>query len=71
MGTNRRYADSIDKRMTQKVLEQLAAKHPMQSLTERELLLDVYPITTDPQPRPVKAWVRFGPIASQVDGHYW
>lgn len=40
--------------------------HPLQSLTEKELRLDVYPLTTSPHPLEVLAWVRFGPHAMQV-----
>ena len=68
VGTNRRYAAQIDERMNQKILDQLAAKYPIQALSEGELRLDLYPVTTDPQPRRVRAWVRFGAIASQIEG---
>lgn len=47
-----------------------AAKHgPLQSLTKRELALDVYPVTIYPwnAQRKVRAWVRFGPESIRVD----
>lgn len=45
-----------------------AAKHgPLQSLTPRELDAREQPMTIYPQPRRVRAWVRFGPEAVQVD----
>lgn len=47
-----------------------AAKHgPLQSLTERELDLETYPLTIYPRrtQRQVKAWVRFGPESIRVD----
>jgi hypothetical protein len=45
-----------------------AAKHgPLQSLTDRELAVREQPMTTYPQPRRVRAWVRFGGEAVRVD----
>lgn len=66
MGTNKRYAAQIDKRMDERIIQTAIAGHPLQTLTEPELRLDVYPLTTTPQPLEVLAWVRFGPRALQV-----
>lgn len=45
-----------------------AAKHgPLQSLTDRELDVREQPVTIYPQPKRVRAWVRFGPEAVRVD----
>lgn len=45
-----------------------AAKHgPLQSLTEREMDVREQPMTTYPRPKPVRAWVRFGPESVRVD----
>jgi hypothetical protein len=45
-----------------------AAKHgPLQTLTERELEAREQPVTIYPQPKRVRAWVRFGPEAVRVD----
>lgn len=45
-----------------------AAKHgPLQSLTDRELAAREQPLTIYPQPRRVRAWVRFGAEAVRVD----
>lgn len=38
----------------------LAAQGPLQSLTRRELQLDQVPVTINPKPQWVRAWVRFG-----------
>lgn len=67
MGTNRRYAIQIDERMDQRILEQTAKGGTLQSLTRSELELDSEPFTRAPQPRPVRAWVRFGEIPIMVD----
>lgn len=45
-----------------------AAKHgPLQTLTERELDVREQPVTMYPQPKRVRAWVRFGPESLRVD----
>ena len=56
--------------MDERIAQTATAGHPLQSsLTEKELRLDVYPLTTSPQPLEVLAWVRFGPHAMQVRAH--
>jgi hypothetical protein len=68
VGTNRRYADAIDRRMNERVLQSVARDAPLQSLTDTELRLDEMPLTVDPKPhRKVRAWVRFGNVPVQVD----
>lgn len=67
MGTNRRYADSYDRRMDDRILQRIVADSPLQSLTDEELRTDALPVTRDPQPKRCKAWVRFGPHAIRVD----
>ncbi len=67
MGTNRRYATAIDARMDERVLQSVAAKGALQSLSPTELRLDERPLTIDPRPRrKVRAWVR-GSAPSLVD----
>lgn len=68
MGTNKRYAEYYDRQMDARILQRIAADFPLQSLTERELQAASLPVTRDPQPKPCKAWVRFGPHAMLVDG---
>lgn len=67
MGSNRRYAAYFDRQMDNKILQRIAEENPLQSLTSEELQQDTLPITRDPQPKPCKAWVRFGPHAMRVD----
>lgn len=67
MGTNKRYADHYDRRMDDRILQRIAAENPLQTLTDSELRTDALPVTRDPQPKPCKAWVRFGPHAVRVD----
>lgn len=66
IGTNKRYAAQLDRRMDERIIQSAIAGQPLQSLTEKELRLEVYPLTTSPQPLEVLAWVRFGPHAMQV-----
>jgi hypothetical protein len=67
VGTNKRYSAGVDRLMDLRVLQRIAAEHPLQSLTEKELRSDTLPVTRDPKPKPCRAWVRFGPHAMQVD----
>ena len=68
MGTNRRYADSVDAQTNQRVIEILMRDYKPHSLTKDELELHVEPLTKTPVPRPVRAWVRYGDMAVKVDG---
>lgn len=52
--------------MDERIAATVTADKPLQTLTEKELRLDVYPLTTSPQPLEVLAWVRFGAHALQV-----
>ncbi|MFL1999511.1 hypothetical protein [Microbacterium sp. A1-JK] len=67
MGTNRRYAHVVDKRMDDRILGQVARDGELQCLTAEELELTRLPLTIDPHPQPCRAWVRFGATAVQVD----
>ena len=73
MGTNRRYAEQIDRRMDDRILERLARSGPLETLTRAELQLDELPMTTDPHPRTVQAWVRFGgtPVRVEAEACMW
>jgi len=53
--------------MDTRVLQRIGEELPLQSLTKEERQADVLPVTRDPQPKPCKAWVRFGPHAMHVD----
>ncbi|MCU1416799.1 MAG: hypothetical protein JWP32_973 [Schumannella sp.] len=67
MGTNKRYSDSIDRRMNARIAEREAEGLEPFTLTPAELELATQPLTKTPVPKPVRAWVRFGPHALQVD----
>jgi len=56
--------------MDQRILERIARQDgPLQSLTREELELELErePFTRDPQPKPVRARVRFGETAVTVE----
>lgn len=67
MGTNRRYADAIDRKMDDRVHEVVMRDNEPASLTPAELELDEEPITKPPRARPVLAWVRYGDVPIRVD----
>ncbi len=67
MTTNRRYAESTDRRMDQRILDTLMRDHAPESLTDLELELATEPLTRAPHARPVKVWVRYGPTPVLVD----
>ena len=67
VGTSKRYAESIDRKMDQRILERHMAEHEPLSLTDDELELKTEPLTRAPVPRPVRAWVRYGTLAVKVD----
>jgi len=67
IGSNRRYSQHYDRLMDTRVLQRIGEELPLQSLTKEERQADVLPVTRDPQPKPCKAWVRFGPHAMHVD----
>jgi hypothetical protein len=68
VGTNRRYSHHYDRLMDDRIVHGLASQHPLQSLTSEERRADALPVTRDPQPKPCRAWVRFGPHSVQVTG---
>ncbi len=67
MGTNRRYADSIDRRTSERILDKIAREGRLQTLDAIELEFDRLAVTTDPKPEVVRAWVRFGVVPIRVD----
>ncbi|WP_244630512.1 hypothetical protein [Microbacterium sp. CFBP 8801] len=54
----------MDARIIERVV---ASAGPLQSLSREELELDTQPMTRDPQPKRVSAWVRFGGTPLLVD----
>ena len=73
MGTSRRYAHRVDEQMDQRVIERIARSGPLQTLSDAELELAREPITRDPHPQPVRAWVRFGeaPVLLDAEACVW
>jgi len=68
IGSNKRYGHYFDALLDARVLEGIARDAgPLQSLTADELELDKEPFTRDPQPKPVRAWVRLGTTPVRVD----
>ncbi|MCK6065742.1 MULTISPECIES: hypothetical protein [Microbacterium] len=68
MGTNRRYAAHFDRLMDERIIQRVAdTAGPLQTLSSEELELEREPFTRDPQPKPVRAWVRFGDTPVLVD----
>lgn len=52
--------------MDDRILERLAKSGPLETLTASELALHRLPMTKDPQPAMVEAWVRFGGTPARV-----
>lgn len=65
MGTNKRYSAHYDRLMEHRVEEVVMRGEPT-SLSDRELQLDVQPLTRYPVPMEAKAWVRYGDQAVHV-----
>lgn len=64
MGTNRRYADAVDRRMDANIAMRSGTP---QSLTDAELELSVQSIIRAPQPVACRAWVRYPEGPAKVD----
>jgi len=67
VGTNKRYAEAIDKRMDARVIEKIMRSGEPLSLSDIELQLDVYPLTRTPRPEPVRAWVRYPAAPVEIE----
>ena len=67
MGTNRRYAESIDRRMDERIAQQVMRETEPDSLTDAEMQRDTEPVTRTPVARPVTAWVRYGKMPMRVE----
>jgi hypothetical protein len=68
VGSNRRYAASVDRAMDARIVARMMSEHAPDSLTDAELELDEQPITRTPRPERVTAWVRYGGTPVRVDG---
>jgi hypothetical protein len=67
MGSNRRYAEQIDRGMDDRVMEKVMRSGEPLSLSPVELELDVLPLTRTPVPEEVRAWVRYPAAAVLVE----
>lgn len=67
MGTNRRYAADVDRRMDARIAERIMSSGAPLSLSNAELELDVQPLTRTPKPHAVRAWVRYPEAPLKVD----
>lgn len=73
MGSNRRYADAIDRRMDARIAERIMRSGTPLSLSDQELQLKDMPLTRDPQPSEVRVWVRYpdGPLEVTAQAVAW
>ncbi|MBX3099987.1 MAG: hypothetical protein KF761_10450 [Salinibacterium sp.] len=67
MGTNKRYADAIDRRRDAQTRDIVASDGEPDSLTDEELELDTHDLTRTRRPQHVMAWVRYGKTGMKVD----
>ena len=70
MGTNRRYADAVDRCMDANIVMRSGTP---QSLTDSELELSVQSIIRSPQPVTCGAWIRYpdGPVKVDARAVAW
>jgi len=73
MGTSKRYSSSIDQKMDARIAERIMRSGEPQSLTRAEQRRGEIPMTTDPNPSEVRAWVRYpdGPIEVTARAIAW
>lgn len=67
MGTSRRYAAAVDRRMDERILARVMAESTPHTLTDRELELDREPLTRAPIAKPCRAWIRYDDQAALLD----
>jgi len=67
MGSNKRYAADVDRRMDARIAERIMRSGPPQSLTVAEQQRGRIPLTEDPEPSRVRAWVRYPGGSLEVD----
>ena len=67
VGTNKRYADAIDRKMNERVAESIMRGQQPETLSELELDLAHEPLTRAPIGRPVKAWIRYRAVSLLVE----
>jgi hypothetical protein len=67
MGTNRRYADSVDKQMATRAQQVASAPRPV-GLSPTEVDLAAQPVRSHSTPVPIRAWVHFTAAPAQLEG---
>lgn len=67
MGTNKRYAGSIDRRQRERANETIMRDGKPASLSDAELELDRLPLTRTPQPERVRVWIHYGDAALRIE----
>jgi hypothetical protein len=68
VGTAKRYAHVVDRRMNESIARRIMESGEPQTLGPQELELDVQPLTRTPRPHQVRVWVRYPDGPLQVDG---
>lgn len=73
IGTNKRYAEHIDARMTERINADVMRDHTPDGLSDNELELNRYPLTRTPKPITARAWVHYDgvPLRVQVEVVAW
>ena len=66
MGTNKRYGDQIDKRMSANTDAIIMRNRQPSSLTKLELELDRLPLTRTPVAIPAWAWIHYETVALRL-----
>jgi len=67
LGTNKRYAASIDRDAIARINQGVMREGQPESLNDVELELDRLPLTKTPQPEQVRVWVHYGRKAIRID----
>ena len=73
MGTAKRYAHVVDRRMNDSIARRIMESGPPMTLGAEELALDMMPLTRTPRPEQVRAWVRYpdGPLWVDAEAVAW
>jgi len=67
VGSNKRYADRLDRQYARRTDEIIMRDHKPEGLKTAELELDKYAVTIPPAPLAVTVWVRYGTIPLRVE----
>lgn len=67
MGTNKRYAERVDRQQHDHINDMIMRGSTPASLTAPELELDRLPLTRTPVPERVKVWIHYRDAAIRID----